>query len=773
MANANSFTETVNDLVKQVNIGLESLVSLNNSLTTQEDTVNITIEETNDITGDPSLVTYSIPAYNTTINKVNAVYQTVDTFVKGLGKVLLKDGTYREVKVNPIPSAPPQITNVTAPSRFSVKNNWFFESMMFPQLTVSFDLKNKIDDKDDRIKVKRIIFDNSNDEETQWFLDNFSGKELTYWDCITILGENNKQYWEDDETHFLPLLTNPYTGSFLIVDKTQIDEDGLEWYVLNTLNYGVSSDEPVIKNIQLNIGDQLRYNNSIYKIEKISIEDEAIRIILMSGLDHPTINGQFKIYTPPFSSKIATIPVGYNECNIMFLKGINDDYNILGDNWSNSISFWTNNLILNENVTPLDQYYNTYVSDYGKQLEGQIKEKYIPTYYGVLPDSPSFTADQFSVSQINTQLNAALDVNAVKTTRTQIESSKSIINSLKTTIAQQKSELVETTNIALRTDLQSKIDDNISILSKTTVKYQSLVKSLATVAYENSAVLVNPKYRVRGFFDIPIGKPINTDPTAQIQEIIQFDIAYRYLRLDTTGNPLNTYNYIDPSTGQTIQGVFTDWIVVPSPIKIKQYNADIGSYYWVEESISNGDINNINQVDIPIKKGELVQLKIRSISEAGWPNNPLKSDWSDPVIIEFPTNLEGSDQVINILLDAQAEETAIKLSETLSASGVITHMDDSIPNPNSGSGTYFKHQSEYLAYDLSKKDADGVITSTSTQDLQAQLSNLPSNSYITVVRNPDSILASYQNLTGTLQQFFQAIVNADPSVYQEFETLVT
>jgi len=372
----------------------------------------------------------------------------------------------------------------------------------------------------------------------------------------------------------------------------------------------------------------------------------------------------------------------------------------------------------------------------------------------------------FAVKQINTQMNAALDTESIKNTQTQIESTKTIINSLKTTIAQQKAQLVELTDPAARADLNSKITANINDLSKKTIEYQSLVRSLATVAYENSAVMASPKYRVRGFFPIP--DPIGVPP----QQIIQFEYAYRYLKLDNTGISLDTYQYSDPSTGQLIRGTFTDWNTVQTNILQKVYDASTETYTWGEESIADGEVNNINQVDIPITKGEKVQLKIRSISEAGWPSNPLKSDWSEPLIIEFPSNLEGSDQVVNILSDAATEETTIKLDETLNSAGVYTHLNDSVPNPNSGTGTYFKHQANGLAFDIKQKDKDGVVSTVKTTDLQTQLESLTPNTYLTVTR-PSGSSSGYQQLTGTLQQFFQAIVNADPSVYDEFEDLLT
>jgi hypothetical protein len=757
MPNVNSFTETVDILVKQVNIALENVIAINESLTTQQDTVNMSIDTVNPITGDASTVTFSLPSYNNTLNKVNALAQTMDTFVKGEGVVLLNDGTYRKVSTIPVAISPTQISGVAAPTLFTTRDNWFFESMMFPQLVVSFDLKGKIDDRSDRVVVKRVIVDNPADEDTQWFLDNIVGVDRSYYDTITFLQAQGKEYFEDDETLELPLSTEPYTGYFVILDKNTIA--GKEWYYLDTVNYGVTSDAPVVKNHQLAIGDTLRFNDSIWKIDDIQINEKRIHIIPTVGMDHPSISQTFEIYNAPFATKELDIPVGFDECDIIFLKGVNDDFNIIADDWSNGITFFTNNLIISGGSTTLEDYYNANVADFGRQMEGQAKEKFVPAFFGITPDAPVFTASNFAVKQINTQINSSLDTDAIKNTQTQIESTKTIINSLKTTISQQKAQLVELTDPGQRADLNAKITANINDLSKRTIEYQSLVRSLATVAYENSAVTTTPKYRARGFFPIPNPKGIPP------QAIIQFEYAYRYLKLDNTGITLDTFSMTDPSTGQVTRGVFTDWTIVPTSVLTKVFDATTQTYSWVNENIADGETVNINQIDIPIVKGEKVQLKIRSISEAGWPNNPVKSDWSNTVIIEFPSNLQGSDQVTNILADSEAEQQTIALDNTLSAAGVPQHLDDSIPNPNSGSGTYFKHQAVNLAFDLETKNIAGTVTSVNTTDLQTQVENISLNSFVTITRPNGAVQTSYPNITVTLQQLLQNIVNRDPSVF--------
>jgi len=772
MNNINSFTETVNKLTKQVNIALASMQGMNDSLTTNEDTVTIQYEGTDPVSGDASVYTFSMPSYQYTLEQLNRISNTVNTFVSGEGVVLLNDGTYREVKTVPLAKTPLPIIDIGTPAYFNIKDNWFFESLIFPQMYVQFNLKNKIDDRSDRVKIRRLIFDNFDDVETQWFLDNLSNKSLTYSEVITTLDTNEKRYWIDEEVQDLPINMPNYTGSFIVIDKRVIDNN--EWFFLNTVNYALTSDSSIVNNIELKLGDQLRFSETLYKINSIEITEKRISLTPLIGIGVPNVYSEFNIYSIPFEEKVVNVPVGYNECQSVFIKGINDDYNILGDSWGNSISFFSNNLLISNGVTTLESYYHNYVIDFGKQMEGQAKEKFISAYFGVTPNAPSISTDQFSVNQINTQLNASLDTEEIKNTQIQIESTKTIIASLKSTITQQKAALVELTVQTEREELQAKIDSNITQLELRTTEYQSLVKSLATLAYENDAVLSTPKYRLRGFFEIPEGSKKTTDPDEPLQEIIQFDIAYRYLKLDNTGTALNTYSYVDPSTSQKITGTFTDWTIYQSPIKSRVYDSTLEKYVWKSENIADGDTVNINQVDIPIIKGEKVELKIRSISEAGWPQNPLKSDWSETIIINFPANLEGSDQVANILSDSIQESSQIQLDQTLNATGLITHINDSYPNPNTGDGTYFKHQSKYLSYDLPEKDANNIISSIKTTDLQNFLQDLVNKTYVTLVKPPEITSPSVQSpVTGTLQMLFQAMVNADPSIYKEFEYLIT
>jgi hypothetical protein len=174
-----------------------------------------------------------------------------------------------------------------------------------------------------------------------------------------------------------------------------------------------------------------------------------------------------------------------------------------------------------------------------------------------------------------------------------------------------------------------------------------------------------PKYRVRGFWAMP-------EPTISLktgpQQVIQFSIQYRYLSDSGSANPIQQVDFID-NNGQTKTGAFSNWVEVLTDIRKKVFDPNTGTYVWAPEVTADADVPNINQLDIPITRGEKVEIRIKSISEAGWPENPQMSDYSTPVIISFPADLTVQSQasdVNNNLTDA----AVLAIQQDLQSKGI-------------------------------------------------------------------------------------------------------
>jgi len=153
--------------------------------------------------------------------------------------------------------------------------------------------------------------------------------------------------------------------------------------------------------------------------------------------------------------------------------------------------------------------------------------------------------------------------------------------------------------------------------------------------------------------------PVNVGKTTPIAAT---DVA------TTTENPSTAPKYAN----------FSNWVEILSDVRKRYWDENSKQWYWKIEDVSDADTPNINQLDIPIQQNERVEIRIKSISEVGWPDSLLESDWSNVLLIEFPDDLKDvlSDNQF-ILAEATQDQTMLQIDNLLSTKGVNKHTDDS------------------------------------------------------------------------------------------------
>ena len=675
MANINSFSETMEKLTSNVNSAMSTLTAFNESLFTDSDSVSVKDTSTN------------IPSYSNVINRLERAENTVAQFVKGNGVVETDDNTYRKVKVTTVPKAPSKIVALDNPTSFVIDSNWIFEDFMFPKCQIQLDLKGKIDDYADRVVVDRVVLSADN---VSFYTDNILGKNISYSSLINLLNDRGIEYTEDIETLDLPMSYEKFLGIFNIESVEIIN--GQTWYVIDTLNYSsIDKNGAVISNsYNLSKGNYIRYKDSLYKVTDIvngPDNIQRIRIEYSVGYDNPVSGGAFEFYNAPYENKYINVSFGYNEIDIIYFRAINEEYNILGIEWSDPIMFITNDLVY-ENGMTFAEYYQKHVTDFGAYWKDLAITNNVLASDAAEPNVPVLYADDLDVVQINRQLEATLNSEEYNNIVREVESTRSEVNSLNTNISSYKSSLVTETSESNIATLKNLIATNTTSLQNATQRYESAVSELNTLLDKAGAISYSPKYHVRGFFQIP--EPVNN------QQVIGFDIMYRYLHTNESGMTLDTFEYTTrDASGETqkSKAVFSDWNMTTSLIKEQVWNEDEGVYQWSNELASDGDVININQIDIPIRNGEKVEIKVRSISEAGYPRNPAKSKWSESVIVEFPENLTTNDNVSKVVESSKDDVTAVVLQQTMSAAGVYTHLNDTTDQyKHSADNIYFQQR---------------------------------------------------------------------------------
>jgi len=146
-----------------------------------------------------------------------------------------------------------------------------------------------------------------------------------------VLNPQNPRY--DEDNYNLEPNSTLYDGEFSVL---RIQEDRLNrklWYVLNTLDYVISGTS---ESKQLSIGDEVIVNSpktsTRYKIIEISTVESSprVRVEIIEGIEPISVGiGTLKIYSPIVYSKNIRINIGYSERNIIFLKPINTENNLV------------------------------------------------------------------------------------------------------------------------------------------------------------------------------------------------------------------------------------------------------------------------------------------------------------------------------------------------------------------------------------------------------------------------------------------------------------
>lgn len=700
----NSIASLLEQFTRLQNNALAIVSKVSDLTTTNAETVSITI--LNDAGVEETFVAPSFGKIKSDIARLDQNIQQLAGLGESSSLVRMPDGTTRRIYEASILRDPKPVTSLQVPSTFTIKSNWFFESFLNPLLNIDLDVSGQVPDDMERAGVKRVILNADTDEKKQYFDETYKGRQDVQHDAFLIdLDASGIDYFVDEEVVDLPVAIVRFTGSFDVTrlsdepttvsvgDRSSITEIRRK-YFLNKFTYTdvVSglADTRTVKN-----GDRfVTADGSKYLVTSANPSEMSVVLKMESGSQPITIGaGTLSIYSETFKNKIVQVGVGHDERQVVFIKPIVPKFNVAASTWSPGIAFLSNELTISTTtgVQTLDDFYKTQVVDFGKVLMNAAMDKMVPSALGEKPDAPTLNAANFQVVAINrhkTSDKQREEINQKLASKVSLENE---INQLNKAIDSKKKDLnasasrSEPERRQLRTDLDALARQK----SSTVTLYNSVVKELATKAQSDPTISEPLKFRVRGFFPMPAAKI--SDATGP-QEPVQFVTEYRYAAKDGTSQQAAELGFTD-TDGKEKTGAFSNWVAVESPLRRKVYNEATGFYEWDLDDVQDADAVNINQVDIPISKGEKVQFRIKTLSEAGWPVNPVESDWSEIITVDFPENLSLVDSTAAALSEAQQEETKVKFQEELDARYLDLHLLTSFTNGDS----YYAHDTSAIA----------------------------------------------------------------------------
>jgi hypothetical protein len=673
MASNNSISAAIQQMLKLYNNLLEFFVKFRRVFTGNEEIVDITVrDDANNET------TYEVPSLGYMRNQINRLDENVKTLA-GLEDsdvtIRMADGSYKKIYNAQFRKDPPRISSVATPGKFQRRSNYFFENFLNPLLYIKFDVASQVDLDTKRAVVKRLVLNLDSEDKKRIFNERLKGhNDLEYEDLMVFLVQAGINFFLDEEIVDLPVGIVRYSGLFSVMGITDDADAGTRKFRVDKITYTDNLD--TIKNSRtLKVGDVLlRGEVTKYEITEIDATSRQIVVKRLSGHEPITIGVDvLSLYSEVYSSKEIQVGIGYDEYQVVFLKAIDPKFEIASTRWSPGTAFYSNDLVID---TPtgsmtLADYYKTEVLDVGAPLRALARERIVGASDGLKPAAPRLEADNFKVVRINDHKLNSPDLQKVRDAGRQKVQYTSQIERLNEIIKEKQEKLYNSkfATEAERASVESELDGAIKKRDSLSKALSTLIQELGSIAQNSSSLLDKPKFRIRGFWPFPAPR-VTTEGT---QEVIQFIVAYRYLRTDGNATATEAIKYVD-NNGQELRGYFSNWNEYRTDIRKREYSLVDGRYVWSDENAEDAEAVNVNQLDIAISPGEKVEMRLMSVSEAGWPYNPMTSDWSNSVTIGFPEELVPTDDSEIIMKDIVKDENRTAVTDEFTARNIDLHL---------------------------------------------------------------------------------------------------
>jgi len=481
-------------------------------------------------------------------------------------------------------------------------------------------------------------------------------------------------YQEIDRTLSLQKEQVKYFGKFTIESIVNGTLPSTYKLILNSCMYtGLNT---IGNSINLKAGDLLvsSTGSSKYQINEIDVYSKTLLVQRISGSELLQV-GIDKIFfneTLPTSTSVVAVPIKPAKKYVIFLSTENQK----------NISFPSNGLKIDtsdykvtyQNHTyTIDEFFSKYVTNFSEFLSAILNETSIPVNLGIRPAKPLLDPINFKVLQINKHLTDAKSLAQMTDLAKQKQGIQNDIDFKQSTINQTQQE-IDTLKF---TSVQEKTY-RINLIITLRQEINSLKQNLLNLSRELDSTAIStgvkdnkPKYRAIGFW--PIQDPIYS-PQTKAQNIIKYDVQYRYLSKDVDTVDNTSYTMIN--NGKSVSVVFSSWndLNTLTLTKVLDINGDL---VWETPLMDSVDDININQLAISIKEGESIEIKVRSVSEAGYPLAPLKSEWSESIRIDFPADLKNNN-ISSVVNQNNQDLSNAEFNSILQNAGLLGHVAGTI-----------------------------------------------------------------------------------------------
>lgn len=445
-------------------------------------------------------------------------------------------------------------------------------------------------------------------------------------------------------------------------------------FTLNTVNYsGINFIAP---SIELKVGDLLisKDGNSKHQITEINTFTKEVTTNMVAGNTNilEVVDGLLFNQNISTDRNVVGVPVAPQQKLVVFFA--TETKSIIGYP-SDGVKLDTSTYTVSSNgrTYTIDEYYSTEVVNFTTYLESVIKESSIPISLGIQPQKVVLDSSNFVVTQLNTHLTnskSIAEIEALNTTKqniqNQLDFNKSLIDTTQNELDTGK--FKSTAEKKFRIEKLQTLRDERAVLENNLLNVSRDVDLKST----NSGLKnQKPKYRILGSWGI---QEDMYSPATRPQKIIKYDIKYRYLskNLDTVDS--TSSKLIVNGVEQTI--TYSSWNTMESR-SLNKVPDSSGNLVWEIPILDSTDDININEASISINQGESVEIKVRAVSEAGFPTSTLFGEYSEILRVDFPTNIIDAN-IVTIIEKNDIDLKKAEFNNILKTSGILGHISGQI-----------------------------------------------------------------------------------------------
>jgi hypothetical protein len=710
-----SLEEILGNMSRRDSNFLEIINALQLSTTSKQDSVTLQWENP-----DGTLVSKTIPSISNLLNRVNSLERSVDGMTNislRNPRVVLSNGEIRPI-ILAEPLQNPKIFSFPANiTKYRAKESVIKDKFINPSITISVPISQEIYSGYKEFDYLKVII--GDDETSSGYFDaKLKDTIIDHATLIDDLERNDINYTTYSNTVKLGSKPTKDSGMFSIVNisKEKLNEEsGIEVvYTLNTVMYKNSES----RDLTLQSGQNLVFNKSVYRVVNINVGTRKVSLKLIEG-SSPLIKGTniLDLQSEAVNHDIE-IPIGNESRFLIFIKPINPNVNIVNDSWGSGNGIFLYSLVNFQNISYRDNFSENLWDSLLAVSEGLIK----PASKILKPNLPNLENASFDVQIINKHKNQAKNEERLKTLQKNKTTVENNIGSIDVNIRSNRSELssLDISNPANN----NKNSELLIIESNMLAQREIYTKELRSISDEiiqisEAEVFFEPKYGVVGVIPFPEPRYQNSIDKSGKQDVIGLEVEYRYLSLNGVASEFDS-NTVVTSPNVEERYSISRWIRHQQKYRQRDISGN-----FTDESISDPDVNSPNQYQIPISADEIVEIRARSVSDAGYPLRNITSDWSSSFKVEFPTNIIKNN---NDAKDkAKSEKAKRDMADEFSRRNLEDHADDSFLNKNKK----FKHSASNIATEektpeQGNKDVQAVLNEMRSEI--ASLSNILNSS---------------------------------------------